>query len=191
MGLTRKKYIIDKKFQLGISVNAIIFPLITLLAICSILLYYADITNKMVVLNNRHIHGIVENQDKMIELFLTTPALQYSNNPTIKNGVKTFQDNIGRLTKITRNSAIITENSRIFFYVIILMTIVQTIMIFGIFIFISHRISGPIHVMMRYLKEIQNGKKPAFRPLRKNDKLKDFYNEFRNTIEMIYHKDKK
>ena len=185
MALTRKKYIVDKKFQVGISIKAIIFPLATTFIISIILLYFANINDSLIQSNNEYIETIVSNQDKMIDMFLSTPNLQNSNNPDIKDGADTFKKNIGYLKKISHNSITIKDNSSKFFYIIILLTIIQTIVIFSIFILASHRISGPIHVMTQHLKNIQNGEEPDFRPLRKKDKLKDFYEELRKTIDSI------
>lgn len=188
MALTRKKYVLDKKFQIGLSIRAVVLPLITTLGICAVLLYFADNTNKVIGDNNGQINTIVSNQDNMIDMFLSTPSLQYSNNPVIQNGVKTFKDNIGMLRKVTQNSKIITRNSIIVFYILIAMTVIQTAIIFFQFIFFSHKISGPIHVMTNYLREFRKGNSPPFRPLRKNDELQEFYEEFYKTITVIAQK---
>jgi hypothetical protein len=185
MALTRKKYVLDKKFQLRISARAIILPLITTLAICSLLLYFSNRTNSVIGQNNKYIETIVDNQGTMIDMFLSTPALQSSDNPSIKSGVTTFKSNIGMLKNITTNSRIITRNSSIVFYILIAMTVVQTAIIFFQFIFFSHKISGPIHVMTNYLKEYRKGNCPSFRPLRKNDELLEFYDEFCQTLETL------
>lgn len=185
MGLTRKKYVVDKKFQFRMSLKAVVLPLLTILSISAVLLYYADRNNRLVDKNNTYINDIVDNQDTMIEMFLSTPAFQQSKNPLIKNGVKTFKKNIGMLKKISKNSSVITENSAIVFNFLVIMTIVQTIIIFALFIFFTHKISGPIHVMTNQLRQLKNGQRPNLRPLRKNDELIVFYNEFRETLEHI------
>jgi methyl-accepting chemotaxis protein len=181
----RKKIILNKKFQLGISLKAIILPLATTLAISAALLYFSINTNFLIKSNNKHISEIVSNQDSMIDMFLSTPALQQSANPTVKNGVATFEKNIGMLKQINKNSALITRSSSLLFKFLVAMTIIQTIVIFSLFIFYSHKITGPMHVMSNYLKDIQKGLSPSFRPLRKNDEFKDFYKEFCDTIDMM------
>ncbi len=173
----RKQYVIDKKFQYNVSFKAVALPLVTVLIVGFVLLFFA-------VRNNNYINTIVKTQGDMIEMFLTTPALVNSNNPTIKNAKSTFDNNIGMLQEIKRNSQIVM-------YFIIAMIIVQSVIIFAIFIFITHKISGPIWVMTRYLREVQQGKKPLGRPLRKNDQLQNFYAELQATIEKLRGKNKK
>lgn len=185
MGLTRKKYMLDKKFQLEISVRAIVLPLLTIVVIAGVLLYFARVNNRLIQENNGYIGEIVGTQDQMIEMFLSTPALQNVENPIVRNGAETFKKNIGQLKMISDNSARIVKNSSQFFVIIIVLTILQTIVIFLVFIMISHKISGPLHVMTMHLRAIQEGKTPHFRPLRKNDKLHDFYHELRKAVEHL------
>ncbi|MBN2159758.1 MAG: hypothetical protein JW807_10205 [Spirochaetes bacterium] len=185
MALTRKKYVLDKKFQLKISLRAVLLPLITTLVLFGVLLYFAGSTNRLIDDNNRDIDAIIGTQDDMVDMFLSTPALQASENPLVQTGVATFKKNIGMLKNITQNSRLIQKNSSIVFYILIGMTVVQTAIIFLQFIFFSHKISGPIHVMTNYLKECRDGKSPDFRPLRKNDELRDFYQDFCETLSRL------
>ena len=43
-------------------------------------------------------------------------------------------------------------------------------------------------VMSRELKKIRDGEQPNFRPLRKNDELKHFYEELKATIDYLKNK---
>ncbi len=167
------------------SLKAILFPLLTILSISGVLIYYTGINKQLISTNNKNIESIVDNQGDMIQLFLSTPSLQVNNNPTIKNGVKTFKQNIGSLKKVNSNSKLITKNGNIIYYFVIVMTIVQTMVIFALFIFFTHKISGPIHVITNYLREIRRGNFPKMRSLRKRDELQGFYGEFKETIEYL------
>lgn len=186
----RKKVVVDKRFQYSISIKAIILPLTTILLISSVLLYYAFENQKNVNRSNQHINEIVLTQDTMIDMFLQTPALQNSKNPVIRNAKNTFKNNIGKLKKIKDTSKIIVRNTNVVLYFLLIMTVVQTVIIFTLFIFFSHKISGPIYVIRRYMDEIRSGKMPKFRPLRKKDEFKDLYQEFQDTIDFLT-KDKK
>lgn len=185
MASNRKQLIVDKRFQLKMSVQAIIFPLMTILSISAVLIYFTGVNKKLIHKNHKHIEEIIGNQTNIIEMFLATPLLQSSTNPSIMKGVVTFKKDIGILKKINKKSLIITENGNIIFYFLIIMTVVQTAIIFALFIFFSHKISGPIQVITRYLREIRSGNMPTMRSLRKRDELKDFYDEFRETITYI------
>ena len=166
----RKKVLIDKKFQLSISFKAVVLPLITIVIIGSVLLYFANN-------NTKYTSAIVANQDRIMDVFLSTPALQ-SDNTIIQKGQETFKNNIGMLEEIRKNSEFVL-------YFIIVMLVVQSIIIFSIFIFITHRISGPIFVMARYLRDVREGKTPSGRPLRKRDELKEFFAELQETVEHL------
>lgn len=167
----RKHYVIDKKFQLNISFKAVFVPLIVVLIMGGVILFFAK-------KNSNYINTIVQSQDQMIEMFLTTPALINSDDPVIQGAEQTFKNNIGMLVEINRNS-------RLVLYFIVIMIIIQSIIIFSIFIVITHRISGPIYVMTNYLKEVREGKTPLARPLREKDELKEFQNELKETIEYL------
>jgi len=188
MAITRKKYIVDKKFQIRISLRAMILPLLTLAIISGVVLFFAIKNNKLIKRNNGYIYQIIDNQDSMIDMFLSTPSLQNSSNPQIANGIKNFKKNIGQLKKITQNSKKITKNGKLVFYILIIMTISQAITIFGLFIFLTHKISGPIGVMTRQLRDIREDKHPNFRALRKKDELQDFYNELTETLDLLIEK---
>ncbi|MDY6932617.1 MAG: hypothetical protein SVZ03_00165 [Spirochaetota bacterium] len=171
MGTKRKKYIVDKTFQFRITFKAVLWPLIITLIIGSVLLYYAKI-------NNNYTKSIVKTQDQMINLFLTTPALQNADNPMIMNAENTFRNNISMLFNMKKNSIRML-------YFIIVMIVIQSAIIFLLFIFITHKISGPVYVMTQYLRELRMGNIPKVRRLREKDELQDFHNELCETIKNI------
>jgi hypothetical protein len=172
----RKQYIIDKKLQLKISVKAVTISLLTVFVLGCVLLFFAG-------KNSSYINTIVKTQDQMMEMFLTTPALINSKDPVVQGAENTFKNNIGMLVEIKRNSEVVL-------HFIIAMMIIQSAIIFLIFIFITHRISGPLYVMSKYLKEIREGKNPVARPLRQKDELKQFHAELKETIEYLMKKNR-
>jgi nitrogen fixation/metabolism regulation signal transduction histidine kinase len=185
MALTRKKYVLDKKFQLGLSARAIILPLLTTLAICGILLYFAGDTTSLTKENSKNMTAIIDTQDSMLDMFMGIPSLQDSANPIVKKCDSAFKENLKITNRINDNHERIRRNSRIVLGILIVMTIVQTAIIFFQFIFFSHKISGPLHVMTNYLREFRSGKCPEYRPLRKNDELREFYDEFWETMKCL------
>ena len=181
----RKKYFIDKKFQLRISAKAVVLPLIIILSFTAVLIFFASKNDLLVNTNSDFTKKIIDNQESIINFFLASPKLQESKNPAVKKVNESFTLSLGLQKKIYQNNKIITKNSRTVVYVLISLIFIQTIVIFALFIFFSHKISGPIYVMSNYLKELREGKKPRFRSLRKNDELIEFYEDFRKTIELI------
>ena len=106
MKITRKKYILDKKFQMRISLRAIILPLMTTLALCLLLLYFAGDTNNLINENNKNINAIINAQDTMLEMFMAVPALQNPNNRLVQKTDKTFKENLMLVNKINNNQLI-------------------------------------------------------------------------------------
>lgn len=50
---------------------------------------------------------------------------------------------------------------------------------------LTHRIGGPIHVMMNYFAELSNSKIPRVRPLRDKDEFKTFHDAFRRAADSL------
>ncbi len=172
MAKQRKKMVIDKKFQYSMAIKAVILPLATILLISGVLMYYAFD-------NDRKIKEINENQEFIIYTFLSIPQLVNPQDQITRDANQRFQDNLGKSREIQ-------QNIRIVLYFLIIMTVIQTIIIFGLSISLTHRISGPIYVMSQYLKDVREGKDPGLRPLRKGDQFQDFYNEFCDTINGLH-----
>ncbi len=167
----RKQYVIDKRFQYKIAIKAAIFPLISVIIISTVLIYFASDNNQM-------IEEINSNQAAIIDTFLSLPQLADPKNALTMEANKKFQINLGKSREIQKNS-------RTMIYFLIIMTIIQTITIFTLALFLSHKISGPIFIMRRYLKDLKDGKKIYLRPLRKGDEFKEFYEEFCDTIKNL------
>jgi len=104
MGIKRKQYVLDKAFQLGITLKAVVVPLVTILIFSGVLIYFANQNNTYIRNNDDVIKEIVGTQESMIEMFLRTPALYKSENEAVRNGQRTFEDNIGKLMKINKTS---------------------------------------------------------------------------------------
>jgi nitrogen fixation/metabolism regulation signal transduction histidine kinase len=52
-------------------------------------------------------------------------------------------------------------------------------------ILITHRVAGPLYVMSSYVNTLAEGHYPIFRPLRRNDELKTFFDQFRAAIDSL------
>ncbi len=182
MRITRKKYVVDKKFQIGLSVRAVLLPLTTTLAICAMVLVFSGSTNRIFLDSNDDINAIIDTQEQMLDMFMSIPALQNQNSPIAQKYDKIFKENLAHMNEIHQNHARIKKNIVIVIFILIAMTLVQAAIIFFQFIFFSHKISGPLLVMTRYLRELRKGNRPELRSLRGNDELKEFYNEFNETI---------
>ncbi len=171
MSNKRKQVVVDRKFQYKVAVKAMILPLVSMLLISSVLIYFA-------VKNNSTMTAINRNQAEIIDTFLSVPQLMDPQNPITENANVKFRDNLGMSYQMQKNN-------RIVFYFLIVMTVAQSIAIFTIALFLTQKISGPMFVMLSHLRNLKEGKKPVIRPLRKNDEFKEFYAEFCDMIEAL------
>lgn len=167
----RKHYLIDRSIQVTIASKILVIPLILLTCFSLILLFF-------VYQNSNYIAQITGNQESLIEMFMTTPALMDKDNQVVVAGEKTFRENLGILQSIKNNNLVLL-------YSAIGITIFQAVLLFVYGVYLTHKIAGPIYVMRHYCKEIQQGKVPQFRPLRKGDLLVDFYNDFIQAVRQL------
>jgi hypothetical protein len=152
MKITRKKFVLDKKFQIRVSLRAIILPLITTMAICLLLLYMAGNTNGLIGESNRNINAVISAQDSMLEIFMAVPALQNPRNTLVQQADQTFQKNLALVSKVHDYHERIRTNNLVVMYILAALTVAQALLIFFQFIFFSHKISGPLRVMTGYLR---------------------------------------
>ncbi len=151
----RSKRIIDKNFQLRTTFSIISITTIVLFIVIGII-------GINTAYNNKKINLVVNNLKRELKGKSTEHQIAIKNNNTL-------------LKKISKNNFYITT-------IIILIIFVQAITLYYYLIKITHRISGPVHVINNHIQDIINGKAPEFRGLRENDELKDLY---ANLIKMI------
>jgi nitrogen fixation/metabolism regulation signal transduction histidine kinase len=179
MGSQRKKYLIDKKFQLRTTFSligfiSVLFALLVLIAGIN-LLDVNDRIKNMIQIN------------KAIADTISAPSPQISHDD-YKNYIL-MQSSLDQNKKNLDN--MINLNMTLIL-VIIGVVILQGIVLFYILIRQTHRIAGPIHVMTNYMRQIKEGKIPDnIRALRKNDFFKDTYEEFKEMIKYLKENNKK
>ena len=163
----RKKYIIDKPFQLKMA-----FSIVGVVSIISLVILSSIAAS--VVYNNERINNVYKIEDSIFQMM---QAANIENNTD--EGYRVVLDN---LTNLHNNNYItITKIAKYNKY--LLVALIITIIIQGFFLFImiirlTHRFCGPIYVMSNYFKDIMEGRIPEPRPLRDKDELKEFYNLF-------------
>jgi signal transduction histidine kinase len=75
--------------------------------------------------------------------------------------------------------------------IIIFITITGIILLYLQLIRHTHRISGPIFIMSKYIREILDGKSPDMRDLREKDEFKEYFSLFRQMGERLIELEKK
>ncbi len=203
----RKQYMIDKKFQLKKSFSiigsvSIIIAIVIITAGTIITLNSRKIAknNTSIINNTKSIRNNIEiQQNNLIEYSLMPHG---KDNTAVKKGpndlITDYNRSMDMLNKsIKSNEDMLISNNDIvnvniwLFIIIILVTVIGIAILFLQLIRETHRISGPIFVMKRYIKEILDGKSPDMRDLREKDDLKEFYVLFKQMADRLIELEKK
>ncbi len=170
----RKKYILDKHFQLRTAYSLLGFvALVSLIIIASI--------SFSVVYNNEKISNIYEIEDSVFQL-MQTANIDAGVSEEYKKTTAMLQS---RHESNLSNIEMIADHNRLLLCALVLCIVFQVIILYVLIIRLTHRISGPVYVMSNYFREIINGHLPDPRPLRDNDELKNFYELFREVVQSL------
>jgi len=179
MRAQRKKYLINKKFQLRttfslIAISSIFFALVVTVAGITLLDFNKRISN-MIQIN------------KVISDTLSAPVAQ--TNPREYDTYVKMQNNLDQNKK---NLDSMIQVNMTLIIIIIGAVIIQGAALFFILIRQTHRIAGPIFVMTSYMRQIAEGKIPEHvRALRKNDFFKENYAVFEEMVNYLRTQGKK
>ncbi len=104
---------------------------------------------------------------------------------------KAHKDNT-RLLDLTENptlqAEVIRSDSIFLLYLIVLVALMGIMLgLWGLVV--THRVSGPLHVVARYLSILASGTYPDLRPLRKRDELHDFFAAFEEAVKAMRDRD--
>lgn len=167
----RKKYIIDKNFQLKTA-----FSIIGVVSVVSLVIITSIAAG--VVYNNEKINNIYQIEDNIFRL-MQSVNISGSEDTAYRSTIERLTENhINNLQNINK----LASFNRELLAALIICVVLQGIILFVMIIKITHRISGPVYVMSNYFREIISGKLPDPRPLRDKDELKKFYELF---IELV------
>lgn len=191
--ISRKKNIIDKKIQFNTAITASAISLLSSLLITLLFFFSATKNNQEIEVIVKELKKSVKTEDSIIKAFI-----QFAS--TIKNDKyelitdKVMADHNKSIASI--NGTLETLESHVkrnfsIFIVIALIGLLQAIAIYYILIRITHRIAGPVYVMKKILKDVNAGRKPDIKSLRKNDGLGEFYDELIKTVNKLERKRKK
>jgi hypothetical protein len=189
----RKKYIIDKQYQLRTTFSIIgIVSIITTIILGAITISVVY-NNSVLRENNSKITNIYDIENSIFTSLSSIP--EAVRDPNIKNAMiqntRNHEKNMGTLNNITSyNTKIITRNI-IMLLAILVIVLIESIVLYLILIRKTHRVSGPIYVISNFMKDIIEGREPKLRPLRNKDELKDFYELFKQMVAAIQERDRK
>lgn len=185
--MKKRQIIINRNFQLNIAasfsgVSAVIMTVIII------------ILSSVLISNNIKLEEIARNQQTLSgtqeEIFKTLVALSSSKN--LRNfhisAAMIEKDNSNTKSLLNQNNEkiqSITQRNYSLIVILIISTMIQSVIIFYLMIKRSHRISGPVFLLNRYINDIKDGGNPEIRPLRTNDDFHELFDNFRELAEMI------
>lgn len=187
MYMSKRHIIVNRKFQINIAVS---FAVITALTMTVIIV----IISSVLILNNIKLDKITRNQHTLAEtsgeIFKSLIGLSeakklrnmhLSTKLLIEDNEKTgilIEQNIEEIRKIT-------ERNEILIMVLIISAIIQSAIVFYLMLKRSHRISGPIFLLNRYINELKSGNTPVIRPIRAHDDFHELFDNFRELVEKL------
>lgn len=191
--MRKRKIIVNRKFQIKIAASFASVSAVTMAIIIIIL-------STVLIINNRKLKEISNNQlilsGTQEEIFKTLAALSSSKN--LGNiHISKFalqQDNNRTKELLNQNSEkirYITRKNNGIILMVIISAITQSLIIFYLMVKRTHRISGPVFLLNRYIDDLKKGNKPVIRPLRENDDFQDLFENFRELADMIGEKKRK
>lgn len=83
----------------------------------------------------------------------------------------------------------VARNDQIFLLYLVVLVVVMALVLAIWGIIVTHRISGPLYIVARYLSVIAAGQYPDVRPLRKRDELHEFFAAFEEAVNAMRNRD--
>jgi nitrogen fixation/metabolism regulation signal transduction histidine kinase len=176
----KRKRLIDKKLQLKTSFAVIRFYFISFFIVLALLAVHTALTDKKITGTVKDLKGAVSTEQNIVNAFIKYADMTSNSDLQLKSQ-KISEDHNESVQIIEDHISVLTGLIKSGFIVIIIITsfmVIMGLILFYYLIRLTHTISGPIYVMTQQIQDIIEGKEPAERPLRQNDQLKDFYEQF-------------
>jgi hypothetical protein len=183
----KRKIIIDGKFQLRLALG---FALVVFLTGAVL----AAAASWMVVSNTDRLDLITANQKKLVESQeeIFTTLLDFARMKDLRN-VRISEAEVRKDIESKRSGFVVNNESilaisrqnRFLVILMISFIIFQSGLVFYLLIKRSHRISGPVMLLNRYIGELIEGRYPEIRPLRSGDDFKGLFANFVRLVEVM------
>ncbi len=188
--MKKRQIIVNRKFQFSMAFS---FAALSALIMTVVIIILAA----LLISNNSKLRDISLNQqqlaDSQTEIFKTLIGIAAAEDIK-KLHISTSAvklDNEKNQELIRHNNAMIQDitlmNNRII-ALLIISAVLQSVIIFYIMLKRSHRISGPLFLLNRYIDEMKRGEFPEIRPLRANDDFHDLFDNFRELVDSLKQK---
>ncbi len=191
--IKRKRYIIDKSFQLRTTFAIIGLVSIITAVILGAITISVVYNNNSLRENNTKITNIYEIENSIFVSLTSLPeAVKDANlKEALLQNSRNHDRNMETLNRIITDNTVIIRYNRILLASILVIVVIESIALYVILIRKTHHISGPIYVMSSFMKDIIEGRDPKLRPLREKDELKEFYDLFQDMVKAVRKGDRK
>ena len=192
----RKIKVINRQFQFKTTFSILGIVIISFLIVTAFLGIEGSIQNNEINTMINDINNALYMEDKIVNNFIHytenmgSPGSSDGNAAGLKNSIlKDHKETIEILKTYTerlhqrqqRNFKIITGMLGIILFV--------SAVLYFYLINMTHRISGPLHVVKQYMDSIISGEDPEFRELREKDEFKELYYTFVRMMEILREED--
>jgi hypothetical protein len=182
----RKKKLINFSYQLKTAIPAVLISIISFSIIIGFIIYITSMSNLGIIgTTSSELDRAIENEDNIVSSFKA--YAQKVKDPIFILATEKITEDHNKSINVIKDRLnilkVYSEKNSQLLWIAIVMMIVNAILLFRYLIHSTHKAAGPIHVMNRYVRDILEGRKPEIRSLRKNDELKDFYEDFTRLVE--------
>lgn len=182
----RKKKLINYSFQLRTAIPAVLISIISFSIIIGFILYITSMSNLGIIgTTSRELDRAIENEDNIVSSFKA--YAQKVKDPIFILATEKIEEDHKKSINVLKERLnilkVYSEKNNQLLMVTIAVMIISTILLFRYLIHSTQKAAGPVQVMNRFVRDLLEGRKPEIRSLRKNDELKDFYEDFTRLVE--------
>ncbi len=184
----RKKVVINKKFQLGLTLRMVGLSLASFMIILLMTIAFPGISwFSDTSMQTDELVKAIRTQDAIIKSFIEYSRRSNNSNVTVLAD-SVAQDHAASMETVKKNLEMLearSKNSRYLLVTVIAIMFAHMLVMYLYMLRRTNRIYGPIHVMTQYLDDIRKKKTPIIRKLRSGDEFAEFYDAFVAMIRKI------
>lgn len=177
----RKRNLINKNFQLGLSFSILSVIIVFTLGIISFITIYSIKNQQSNTASVNQLIKVIKSEDNIVKTYVDY-SKKMRNKDLLLISEKTEKDHKRSIKMIVQHMKKLNSGVKKNFYLlmsVIVLSIVQILILFIYLIKRTNNIAGPIYIINQQLDNILQGKDPGFRELRENDDFKELYEKLK------------
>jgi len=174
---SRKKNIIDRKFQLRTVFSVTAIAMIFFAAVIAVIIFFSIMSRNNISTEIRSLEKAAETEDNIVTAFAAY-ARAVTGLP-VKLSIDVIQKDHAESMGAIQDHIVMLKRYADYYFYLLFITIAIMIALAAVYYFylirITHRMSGPVFVMSRCIQDLIDGREPRFRSLREKDEFKEMY----------------